>query len=554
MEEAKARAAFLEGQTLFSQGKYDDAYKAIGDLLANMNRDGPFSEQVKAILSEKPMKKDPEPGPKKEPDKKEPPKKEPEKKELPKKEPEKKEPPKEEPKNEPGDMPEVKDEDAQQKDQIKKLADGVDKYRRDLIVLALKIRVKKGEAEKGIEQLDLLKKFGGSIEANISTLEQITAEMALQIGSLKRTNPMEAKALSEGFGKLLDKLSAEPNLPTSVQRFLGQSLILVGEFDKAIDALNKVPAPADRATIFRPQDVADPAVRRAALEYRRAQLELLRAYRQAGKFDKADAILADAMGAVGKPGWAANSIDFRKEKAYLFEAKGFAAQGAMAKPPFAEAIKEWTSLVTVYRNQVVAGQPQGPGGGNLYLASKNNYYEMLLYHQRCLVKANRKLLPPGDAKLAKMYDDTAKRLVDLEMVSGHDFSAENRELYHDFLFEIPELKTAYEKALRETLPTAESKAAERDKEVADLRTRQNLMLVKWQLQKDEKAEEVPPFTKAFPALVGAPAEQLGHMRRGIFEDRAKLLAEDATWIREWAKKGGKFFLDRPMASATGGGM
>ena len=77
-----------------------------------------------------------------------------------------------------------------------KRAEEVDKNRQTLVVLALKIRVKKGEAEKGIEQLELLKKFGGSIESNILTLEQITAEMASQIQQLRREGKAaEAKSL-----------------------------------------------------------------------------------------------------------------------------------------------------------------------------------------------------------------------------------------------------------------------------------------------------------------------------------------------------------------------
>ena len=519
-ENAKTAAALLEGTTLFTQGKYDDAYKAIGGILGEMHSSGPFVDQVKALVAAgaKPApKKEPEPvpPPKKEPEKKGPAaKKEPEKKEpAPKKEPEAKKEP--ELKKEPGaDMPE-KDEDGPQKEQIKKLANDVDKYRRDLIVLALKIRVKKGEAEKGIEQLDLLKKFGGSVEANIATLEQITAEMSAQIVSLKREGKAaEAKALADGFGKLLDKLSAEPNLPASVQRFLGQSLILVGEFDKAVEALKKVPPPADRAVIANPNAIADPVIKRTALEYRRAELELLRAYRQSNKFGEADAILNEAMGTVEKPGWASNSQDFRKERAYLFEAKGAAAQGPAAKPLWGEAVKEWTALVNIYRNQVVKGPPKGAGGGNQFLASKNSYFEMMLYHQRCLLKANQQLLPKGDPKFAKLYDDTAKRFAELEMISGRDFNPDVREKYRDLLIEIPELKAAYEKAVVATLPIAKAKADERDKDAAELRAK----------------------AAALPA--DAP-------ERELYEERAKQYSDDAAWIRTWLGTGGKFFLEKP---------
>lgn len=516
-EDAKAKAAFLEGNTLYAQSKYDPAYAAIGDILADMNKSGPFLLQVKAIVAAgaKPMpKKEAEPAP--------PPKKEPEKKGVPpaaKKEPEPKkapEPKKEaEPKKEHGEnVPEV-DEDKAQKDQIANLAVGVDAYRQNLIVLALKIRVKKGEAEKGIEQLELLKKFGGSIEANIATLEQITSEMAAQIVSLKREGkPTEAKALADGFSKLLDKLSAEPGLPVSVQRFLGQSLILVGEFDKAVEALKKVPAPAKREQLFKPNDpTLEAADKKSVNEYRRAALELLRAYRQSNKFGEADAILADAIGTVEKPGWAANSFDFRKEKAYLFEAKGAASKDAEAKKGWGEALKEWSALVNIYRRQVQVGVPPGPGGGNLYLTSQNNYYEMYLQHRRCLLKANQQLLK-GDPKLQKFYDDSGKAFCDLGMISGRTFNEDVREKYRDLLLEIPEVKAAYEKCVAAALPGAGALAKTRDDDALAMKA------------------------------TGAALPE-NDPKRAVYEGRAKSQSDDANWIRDWAKAGGKFFLDKP---------
>ena len=115
--------------------------------------------------------------------------------------------------------------------------------------------------------------------------------MAAQIVSLKREGKQaEAKALSDGFSKLLDKLSSEPGLPVSVQRFLGQSLIIVGEFDKAVEALKKVPPPAKRELLFKANDpTLDAADKKTVNEFRRAALELLRAYRQSKKFIEADA-------------------------------------------------------------------------------------------------------------------------------------------------------------------------------------------------------------------------------------------------------------------------
>jgi hypothetical protein len=529
-EEAKTAAALAEGTTLFAQGKLDPAYQAIGGILAEMNTTGRFQDQVAAVTKAGAM-----PAPKKEPEKKEspkgkePPKKEPEKKEPPKKEPEKKAAP--EPKKDAdpdGDGMSMDDDPNKlQKDRVVNLARGVDTYRQNLIVLALKIRMKKGEADKSIEQIELLKKFGGSIEANIATLEQITTEMAAQIVGLKRENKVEeAKAMTDGFSKLLARISAEPGLPTSVHRFLGQSLIVVGQYDKAVESLKKVPAPANPASVFKPQEIQDPVEKKAVLEYRRAELELLRAYRLANNFASADNVLAGAMGNAAKPGWAANSLDFRKEKANLFEAKGAATppgdKERTSQKSWGEALKEWTSLVNIYRSIVQKGPQPGPGGGSAFLNAQNGYYEMFLQHQRCLLKANLHLLPKGDPKVAKNYDDIAKNFVNLEMLNGRTFSTDVRENYHDFIVEHTELKAAYERAVGVALPTADQKAADRTKDAAEARAKAAT------LRQDATKKNMP---------VPPEVAQL--------EERAKMFEEDAAWMKSWKESGGKLFLQLP---------
>lgn len=529
-ENEKTAAAYAEGTTLFTKGKYDEAYNAIGGILAEMSLAGPFATQVQAITAA--GAKPPAPMPKKEPEKKEPAppaKKEPEKKDAAppaKKEPEKKEPEK----KDPAPAPENPEDDPAkaQKEQIVSLAKGVDQYRQNLIVLALKVRMKKGEADKAVEQLELLKKFGGSIESNLATLEQITNEMAAQIVGLRREGKAdEAKLMSDGFAKLLGRISAEPNLPTSIHRFLGQSSIVVGDYKNAVTSLQKVPAqPPEK--LAKPNDIQDPVEKKAVLEYRRAVLELVRAYRLDNQFDAATAELNKAMGDMAKPGWAANSVDFRKEKAFLLEAKG-AAAGAGGKQSWAEALREWGALAGIYRAGVVKGPGTGPGAGNAYIALQNNYYDAFLMNQRCLLKANQSLLPKGDMKFTKLYDDVGRNFATLEMNSGHRFTAETRESYADLLKEFPEVKAAYEKHIGLLLPTADTKAAERDKDSA-------AMAASAQKTKDEidalqkASKDVPPeLTKALSQ----------------YEDRARMSKEDADGIRAWKASGGKLFLQAP---------
>ncbi|MFO0806801.1 MAG: hypothetical protein U0791_27160 [Gemmataceae bacterium] len=534
-ENEKTAAAYAEGTTLFSKGKYDEAFNSIGGILGEMSLAGPFSQQVKGITT--PGAKPPAPMPKKEPEKKEPekkepPKKEPEKKEPPKKEPEKKEPEKKGP--EPAPAPENPEDDPAkaQKEQIVSLAKGVDLYRQNLIVLALKVRMKKGEAEKGIELLELLEKFGGSIDANMATLEQVTNETAAQIVSLRREGKAdEANSMSAGFSKLLAHIGGKPNLPSSMHRFLGQSLIVVGNYKDAVQSLQKVPVPAPdkMPLVFDPSKIEDPVEKKAILEYRRAVLELVRAYRQDNQFEPATAELDKAMGNMAKPGWAANSVDFRKEKAYLLEAKGAAAPGAAGKQPWSEALREWTSLVNIYRGIVTKGPGTGPGAGNAYIAAQNNYFEAYLMYQRCLLKANQSLLPKGDMKFTKLYDDAGRNFATLEMNSSHRFNSETRDKYGDLLKEMPELKAAYEKHVGTLLPTAEAKAKERDKDATDLAAKAEKL--KEQIENDQKAgKTVPP-------------ETLNTLRQ--YEDRTKMFAEDAEGMRNWAKSGGKFFLQAP---------
>jgi hypothetical protein len=438
-EDARTRAVFLQGQDLFVKGKYVEAYTAIGDVLAEMNGAGPYADQLKAAFGGGPK---PAPAPKKEPEKKDAVPKAAE----PKKEPEKKAP---EPKKEAaggtvGDGPSA---------ELKSRADEVDRLRRELIVLALKIRLKQGQAEKGAQQLDLLKRYGGSLEASVGTLEQVAGEMAAQVVALRREGKADdAKALSDGFAKLLDKVSAEPNLPPAVQRFLGQALILVGQYDKAVAALQKVPAPADKAALAKPNDIKNNAdLKKQVLEYRRAALELSRAYRLGGKFAEADALLADAMGTQEKQGWAFSSVDFRQEVALLCEAKGAAEPDVKkANAEWSKALREWSTLYNVYRNAVQKLPPQAEagGGGNQRLAVLNAYFEAFFNVQRCLVKANKQLLadPKFAAKLQKAYDDVGKRFADVEKSSGADINEEVRGMYHDLLMEVPELKKAYEAA------------------------------------------------------------------------------------------------------------
>jgi hypothetical protein len=414
-EDARTRAVFLEGQALFVAGKYEEVFAAIGPVLAEMNEAGTFAAAVQKAGDAPPPKKGA--APKKGKD----------------------------------DEPPADDPDAGAKARAIKTAEGVDKVRRDLIVLALKARVKQGQADKAAELLDLLKKYGGNIEANVATLQQLTTEMAAQIIDLRKTGKAdEAQALSDGFAKLLDRVSAEPNLPPAVQLFLGQSLSLVGDYAKAEEMLKKVPSPADRTLLAKPLgEVKDDAVRLQILLYRRATLELVRAFRLARKYPEGDALLQFSMGTPDKQEWAFNSLDFRKEMALLYEARGAdEANVPLANKLWGEAVKEWTLQFNLARARLSKEPPKGANDqidNAAVQRNKNAYFEAFFEYNRCIVKANMQLRK-GSPKLQETFDSVGKKFVDVEKTAGEDMVPEVRAKYAEFLLEVPELKKAYEAA------------------------------------------------------------------------------------------------------------
>ena len=407
-EDARTRAAFLESQTEFVTQHYEPAFAAVGPILAEMKQGKPYADEVKQALGLAT--------------------------------PSKKEGANEEASSGP---------DSALKTRVLKTAEGVDKLRRDVIVLALRVRVKQGKADQGAELLALLKQYGGSIEANITTLQQLTGEIAGQIQSLRKVGKNdEAKAMSEGFGKLLDVLSQEPTLPPAVQIFLGQSLVLVGEFGKAEEALKKVPPPADKGLLAKPLSELKEDQRKQVLEYRRANLELLRCYRQAKKYPQGEALILAVMGTKEKPEWGNSSMEFRKEYAFLYEALGDdESDTKKSNALWGKAVQEWTFQSNLARKRLET-QPKGEDGkpdNAAILRNKTAFFEAFFEYHRCIVKANMHLVKAGP-KLQKTFDDIGKKFADMERQNGPDMVPEVRAKYAEFLLEVPELKKAYEAA------------------------------------------------------------------------------------------------------------
>jgi hypothetical protein len=393
-EDARTRAVYIDALAALTAARYDAVFEAAGKVLTEMNDRGPLAATVKAV-----------------------------------------------------------DGEAAQKARVEKLADGVDKLRRDLVVVALKTRVQQGQADKGGELLDLLKKFGGSVEASVPTLEQLTLDINRRIEGLRRAGKAdEAKAVAGGFGQLLEKVSAEPNLPAKVQLFLGQALIVVGEYGKAEAALARVPRPGDPKVLASPASAPDDAARTQATQYRRAALDTARARRLGKNFGGAEALLREALGEKekGKEGWGANSLDFRKEWAYLHEDKALDQKDLKAaNKEWAVAVKEWSTLLAGARGRYALPPPKDATGNEDNAAvqrNKNAYYDAFLEYQRCLLKANTQLLAADAAKLQDRYNSAAKVIVELETRDGQHMYEDVRARFHDLMGDLPAFRKAYEAA------------------------------------------------------------------------------------------------------------
>lgn len=435
-EDARSRAVYLYGRSLLDQGKGDEAFAAIAGMLTEMKKNGPYyNEEMKrwqagagatAAATREPGGFFAELA------------------------------------HEAGggaDADVAAEKDAARKSRVATIADGVDKTRRNVIVLAVKARVKQGQVDQAAELIDLLKSFGGSVEANIPVMQQLSVELSAQIKSARADGRAdEAKTLTQGFTKLLDKLSAEPNLPPGVQLFIGQSLTGVGEHARAIETLRKVPDPGPEVLGI-PAAKQTPEQQRAVTLYRVAVLHLVRAYRGDKKYKEADEILKKAIGTSDKPGWGSNSLDYRKEVAYLFEAQGAdEADAKKATQLHGQGMAQWNSLFGVARKRLSDVQnqfekekkdPPPPGSKRLteadVTAAKNAYYEAFFDVNRCVVRANVQVLK-GNPKLAASLESAAKKFIDIEKLGAGHISADVQNKYADLLTEIPEMKKAYQAA------------------------------------------------------------------------------------------------------------
>ncbi len=419
--------------------------------------------------------------------------------------------------------------------EVAAVAKRVDEYRREkMLGLAMQARIREGAVDQVGELLDVLKKLGGSLANSGATLGVMIDGVRPQIDALRKEGKAaEADALMVGIGSILDKVAAEPDVKPPTIIVLAQGLNSIGNHDKAVEFLKKIAAPAD-ATLMkkRPDDIPAEADKLAALRYRIAQLEMARAYRQGKKYALADAILKEAVGD-GKPGsgWT-NNADFKREAAYLLEAK------ATGDPTPASAVKLWGEARAKWTE--MANQYFGPlknlsGGKNDPRLAMRALLDL-----NALPKSDK--LPPkvADIRAALTANPPPKWLTDLtvERVKGADGK----------LVEQPEAM-AYVEEMRNTSKRLETtlKPLYHDLVFESIRcgVKANLSLLKADPAK--VAAKLEPFAKQLVQLETGNPDMADEVKAKF----ADLLDETPALKDHYQKAGGKAFLkDAPPAPAV----
>ncbi|HEX3147162.1 MAG TPA: hypothetical protein VHR66_03715 [Gemmataceae bacterium] len=183
---------------------------------------------------------------------------------------------------------------------------------RDFLIACMSAFLQNKQGDKASELLDTLQGAGGTVEQNVAVMQQLVATIRGQIDGLTKENKKaEADELARGFSEFLDKIKGEDltKLSKNVVIFLGQGYGAVDQHAKSAELFGALLAKTD------PEK--DQATHRQ-LEFMQA-----RAYRQAGQFPQATALMLKIVGEPGKKGapqgWGYKNLAMRKEHCMLLE-------------------------------------------------------------------------------------------------------------------------------------------------------------------------------------------------------------------------------------------
>ncbi len=339
------------------------------------------------------------------------------------------------------------DEDIQ-KARIAQLAATVDKTRVDVILAAFRLKVRQAKSAEAARLLDVMIKAGGTIEDNLPVLELLGREMAAQMKTLRNEGKTEeAKAFGAGLAELLKKITTVPNLEPRMVLFLGETLQIVGENDRAIEMLRTIPAPEFAGwETKRPEEI--PAELRGRIQeqirdYALAQLTIARALKEKSEFDAAEKMLAAIIGTNDKPNWGYGRFYFRRELASVYETKAQSLTDLRAaKVEWDKAYREWLTICNFQRNRLI--KPPAEASPEQMRQYRNAYADAFLDLQRCVVKANQQLLKAAPDKLKKTYEDVGKQVAVMEQqLPLSEWYPDVHNKYMTFLKDTPEVVGSY---------------------------------------------------------------------------------------------------------------
>ncbi len=314
---------------------------------------------------------------------------------------------------EPGDEEDV----ITQKTKTAGLAAGIDRTRRDVVMVGFKLQCILGKPDEAKKMLELLKAAGGGVEANQSTLELMARELAAQIPELRKQNlNTDADQLGAGLALLLNEFTALKELPSTTVLFLGQTFFTVGKYDEALREFAKIPPPSAPDWASRKIEEFPPDVRgtlsKEIREYRFAQLYIAKCLRSAKRFDEAEKHILRIMGSPEKPGWGYSSLDFRKELATLYENKAASLTDIKAaNAEWVKAQKEWTTLFSIHRTLASKITPDTPR--EEARQTRSNFFDAYFELQRVLVTANQQLVK-DPVKLNATFEKVGQSIANME--------------------------------------------------------------------------------------------------------------------------------------------
>jgi hypothetical protein len=340
-------------------------------------------------------------------------------------------------------------------------ADALDRFRREVVGLALQARVREGAADSAVQLFDLLDSLGGSVEATTDALNRLVGVVRAQADEQRKAGKAEeADKLTADMAGLIQKQAAKPKLSARATALLGKSLRDLGAFDKAIEVLKRVPAadpadlqpaaPAAAQGAEANEDAAakQQARREAAAAHRIAQLELARAYRGAKQYPAADEVLKAALGADGK-GWARQMLEYRREAVLLLEDKAADAPADKRAALWAEARAGWTRIASDYAGAIRAKLPADEAQRLKAIQDREKlvpvYLELVCDEKRCLTRMVDQLQKGDKAKLAKSMGVIAQQVVDVEKANAKGLSGAVRAKFAALLDDYPTLKDEYAK-------------------------------------------------------------------------------------------------------------